>query len=669
MNFLKFFKLDKNRLVDMCITLFIFLLLTILYTQTTLLEIVERSSVDLRFFLRAPGEKSVKLSDGVRAGKINERASKDIIILGIDEPTVRAFSEENIQWPFPWEIHAQLVNFIRTGNPKSIFFDITFIDHKKGEYGLASAFEKANNVFINYPFESTEISQKYSDYAERLELMSKWKIKPINDVPVPEFFEEIVPPIPAFIKASKGVGYANVIPDPVDNLIRRIPLVLKFEGDFYPCMDLLLALDYFESKLEDIEVKLGHYVKIKNVNSQKLAKKNPKNEITIPIDKYGFMDINYIGGPGSFANIPYFYFARDGNMEGNDSLKNKICMVAAYSVTGLASDVHKSPYGDTFGIEHHANALNTILKQDFLYKFSNFQNIILIFIIALLCGFFLSKFKILISTIIGSIAFFLYSMFAYIMFTSFNTIIVLFTPLLLIVLSFIGITIFRVLTEQKEKRYIRNTFSKFVSKSVVDDLLKHPHKLKLGGEKKVLTVLFSDIRGFTTLSEKLTPEELVEHLNIYLQAMTDLVFKYNGTLDKYVGDEIMAFWGAPIEIENHALSACQSALEQMHCLNEMNAKWLAEDKPTLDIGIGLNSGDMVVGNMGSSSRMDYTLMGDNVNLGARLEGTNKVYSTNIIISEFTYEMVKDHVIARELDLIRVKGKNLPVKIYELIDLK
>jgi adenylate cyclase len=151
--------------------------------------------------------------------------------------------------------------------------------------------------------------------------------------------------------------------------------------------------------------------------------------------------------------------------------------------------------------------------------------------------------------------------------------------------------------------------------------------------------------------------------------MTDIVFKYDGTLDKYIGDAIMAFWGAPIELENHALNACKAALEQIHCLKEMNAKWITEGKPPLDIGIGLNSGDMVVGNMGSSSRMDYTIMGDSVNLGSRLEGANKIYSTHIIIGESTYELVKDHVITRELDLIRVKGKNLPVKIYELIDLK
>jgi len=243
------------------------------------------------------------------------------------------------------------------------------------------------------------------------------------------------------------------------------------------------------------------------------------------------------------------------------------------------------------------------------------------------------------------------------------------TPLIQTALTYSMLVTYRVVNEQQEKKYIRQTFSKFVSKSVVDELLRDPSKIKLGGDKKILTVLFSDIRGFTSISEKLTPEELVEHLNIYLQGMTDIVINTDGTLDKYIGDAIMAFWGAPIEMSDHSLKACRAALEMMEALKVMNHKWEKEGKPILDIGIGINTGDMVVGNMGSSSRMDYTLMGDNVNLGSRLEGTNKFYGTNIIISEFTYQYVKDDVIARELDLIRVKGKALPVKIYELIDLK
>jgi len=189
---------------------------------------------------------------------------------------------------------------------------------------------------------------------------------------------------------------------------------------------------------------------------------------------------------------------------------------------------------------------------------------------------------------------------------------------------------------------------------------------ELGGVDKELTVLFSDIRGFTTLSEAMTPQELVIHLNTYLTAMTDIIMDYQGTLDKYVGDEVMCFWGAPISQADHALLACKCALRQMAKLAELNSVWPPERR--IDIGIGINSGIMTVGNMGSIGRMNYTLMGDNVNLGARLEGTNKQYQTHIIISEYTFGLVKDHIIARELDNIRVKGKNKPVIIYELIDM-
>jgi adenylate cyclase len=238
-------------------------------------------------------------------------------------------------------------------------------------------------------------------------------------------------------------------------------------------------------------------------------------------------------------------------------------------------------------------------------------------------------------------------------------------PLITGILTLFTMIVYRILTEEKEKKAIQGMFSNYVSKRVVEELLKHPEKLELGGEDKEITVLFSDIRGFTTLSENLTPQELVAHLNEYLSAMTDIIFKYEGTLDKYVGDEIMAFWNAPIEQEDHAVLACKSALEMMDVLHSLNKSWPENKK--LNIGIGLNTGTMTVGNMGSKSRMDYTLMGDSVNLGARLEGTNKIYGTNIIISEFTYEKVKDSFTCRELDNIRVKGKLKPVKIYEIMD--
>jgi len=178
--------------------------------------------------------------------------------------------------------------------------------------------------------------------------------------------------------------------------------------------------------------------------------------------------------------------------------------------------------------------------------------------------------------------------------------------------------------------------------------------------------MFSDIRGFTTLSEQLTPEALVSLLNEYLTAMTNIVFKYDGLLDKYIGDAIMAVFGAPIDQPDHALRAGRTAIEMMDELHRLQDKWRSENRPIIDIGIGINSGDMVVGNMGSEMRFDYTVMGDNVNLASRLEGLNKEYGTHIIVSEYTQERIKDELLTRELDAVRVKGKKLPVRIFELL---
>ena len=190
--------------------------------------------------------------------------------------------------------------------------------------------------------------------------------------------------------------------------------------------------------------------------------------------------------------------------------------------------------------------------------------------------------------------------------------------------------------------------------------------INLGGEKRNITIFFSDIRGFTTISEKLKPEELVHLLNEYLTEMTTIITDDEGLVDKYMGDAIMSFWGAPLEQPNHAEMACSSSLKMMKKLKELQNKWKKEGIPSFDIGIGLNSGEAIVGNMGSSNRFDYTAMGDSVNLASRMEGLNKIYGTNIIITENTQKVVKDKFETRKLDVVQVKGKKKPVYIYELI---
>jgi adenylate cyclase len=239
------------------------------------------------------------------------------------------------------------------------------------------------------------------------------------------------------------------------------------------------------------------------------------------------------------------------------------------------------------------------------------------------------------------------------------------SPILAILLSFVTSLLYQTVIEQREKRRIRQTFQQYVAPSVVDKMLSSGVLPSYGGERRELTVLFSDIRKFTTFSESREPEVVVSRLSEYLTEMVEVIFNNNGTLDKFVGDEIMALFGAPYQLEDHAEKACQTAVAMLDRLRELQKRWSADKKGYFNIGIGINTGNVIVGNLGSSQLFDYTVIGDEVNLGARLEGANKQYATTVIMSESTYNLVSDIAKVRELDLVRVVGKQKPIRIFEL----
>ena len=479
-------------------------------------------------------------------------------------------------------------------------------------------------------------------------------------------------------------------------------IVEKYVDRFIPSITLSLTLEYFGMELKDLDVVIGEYILIKSPMkfNTETGEREPYriidapavfdedgtmvskevshqvDEIRIPIDDKCKMLINFMGYPsfaasgekqtfpvrsysGYAANPP----AKDGRWPRTKALGNKIVMVGAFA-KGIAADQKTTPYGLMYGVEMHANALNTILMQKFLKEAPPWQNYLILAVCILIMASLSSRISTLPSLLItiGMVLGLFFA--ASFIFDNSDYIISFPEPAIAVVLTFFTIVAYRAMTEERDKRRIRGMFGTYLSPTVVDQIIENPPEL--GGVDKNLTVFFSDIRGFTTLSESMPPQELVQLLNRYLTAMTDIILDTEGTLDKYEGDAIMCFWGAPLPQEDHALRACSAAVRQMEALKELN-KELPPEKQ-IDIGIGLNSGIMTVGNMGSTQRMDYTLIGDNVNLGARLEGTNKQYRTNIIISEYTYGLVKDKVIARELDNIRVKGKNKPVLIYELIDI-
>lgn len=479
-------------------------------------------------------------------------------------------------------------------------------------------------------------------------------------------------------------------------------IVRLYQDHFLPAITLSLALEYFNKDLSDIEVSLDKYIFIPHPehfdvatglwvpyklttkdavfdekgNILEEAEFKTLNEIKIPIDENGSMLVNFMGPP-SFATagerqtfpIRSYYGYASNPPEENQSgwpktraLGNKIVMVGAFA-RGIADDQKPTPFGLMYGVEIHANALNTILMTKFITAVPYYIDVLILAFMVMLISFISSRLSPFWGFIITIVQIILLFVSASIIFDH-ESIIVNFTaPAIATFVALISIIIYRIMTEEREKKRIKHMFGTYVTPQVVDQLLRNPPEL--GGVDKNITVLFSDIRGFTRKSEGLSSQELVKYINKYLTAMTNVILEDEGTLDKYVGDEIMAFWGAPIDQEDHALRACKSAVKQMEALKIFNKDMTPERK--IDIGIGLNSGIMTVANMGSDKRMNYTLMGDNVNLGARLEGTNKVYRTNIIISENTYGLVKDKVIVRELDNIRVQGKNKPVLIYELID--
>ncbi|MBI3006370.1 MAG: adenylate/guanylate cyclase domain-containing protein [Ignavibacteriales bacterium] len=252
-------------------------------------------------------------------------------------------------------------------------------------------------------------------------------------------------------------------------------------------------------------------------------------------------------------------------------------------------------------------------------------------------------------------------------FTNANMLINVVHPGFAIVLAYFSTAVYQYLQEREQKALIKNVFGHYLSPAVVNILASDPSKARLGGDRRELTVFFSDIANFTTVSESFKqPEGLVDLLNEYLSEMTSIVLKTDGTLDKYVGDAIIAFWGAPLPQKDHAYRGCVAALEMQKKLSELRPKWKKEGKPELSCRCGVNTGNVIVGNIGGKDRFDYTVIGDSVNLASRMEGANKQYHSSIMISESTYGQVKDKVIVRELDLLQVKGKTEPVKVFELL---
>jgi adenylate cyclase len=455
-------------------------------------------------------------------------------------------------------------------------------------------------------------------------------------------------------------GFFNAPPD-ADGIVRRATLVLPYgrsknpdEWDIYSSLDLMTARAFIGPEAQDMNLVYG---------PQGIVEIRFGKALLMHPDGRGQMMINYQGPASTFTHYSIVDVLQ--KKISPDRFRGKIVLVGA-TATGIG-DLRGTPYGGTDypGVEIHANIIDNILNQRFLKHGLRqaLADVSLILFFGIPVGIWMalvsprwmwSGVALILPTVAVNFWAFLHGWWL-------NLIV----PTLTLSANVLLVSLYRSLFEEKEKRRVRGFFEQYLSPEVIRRQLVDPRLVE--PKKTQITVMFSDIRGFTTISEKLDAQDLALFLNQYLSDMSKLVFDHQGTLDKFIGDAVMAFWGAPFEEPGHAVKACRATLEMMEYVRKMQEKWEAEGKPRLDIGIGLNTGLASVGEMGSTRRKAYTALGDAVNLSSRLEGLNKDYGTHIVVNETTYEAAKDEgFLFRELDLIRVKGKLQPVTIYELI---
>jgi adenylate cyclase len=514
------------------------------------------------------------------------------------------------------------------------------------------------NILADFPFPQVRASNAQTGQRDLAHLMQSFKdpysLMPSGTQANIELLSD------ALRTAHGSTGFFDVEPDP-DGVVRHSLLVLPYgrskdfaDWDMYGSLDvqavrLFLGLPDQQTVLDFSET---------GITALEFGP-----SLVIHPDAIGRMMIDYQGGAETYPYVSIADVVKHKFSPG--TFKGKIVLVGA-SATGIG-DLRSTPFGGINypGVEIHANVIDNILNQHFMVRGANqvAVDILLILLFGVPLGLWLAlaQPRSMLFGLLLLVPFGFGVWFAFLHGWWLNFIL----PSGTLIANVGFVAMYRALVEEKEKRRVRGAFQQYLSPEVIRRLLENPDLVK--PRKTEITVMFSDVRGFTTISEKLDAQELAALLNEYLTDMTKIVFDHNGTLDKYIGDAVMAFWGAPFEEAGHATQACHAALEMIARLKEMQKKWKAEGKPVLDIGVGLTTGVASVGNMGSELRYGYTALGDTVNLSSRLEGLNKEYATHILLSETTYLAVEDPLLLfRELDLIRVKGKLQPVTLYELV---
>ncbi len=606
----------------------IFVVLRIL-SVTGFWQNIEHKSKDMFFLLRGSRE-----------------ISDDIVIVEVGDDT---FNTLNERWPFPREYHAKLIENLEKAGAKQIIFDIEFTEktNPAADELLAQTAGKYDNII----FAGKLIKTIYTNSTR----------------------EQLLAPISLITQRGVEWGTVNISAD-TDGFVRKYELFQRKGKEIKLSIGAISLIKTY--RLEKLDEEVKNFSGIFRIGGNLIPKVTSKSTL-----------INYYGPAGTFKRydfadviddstiiIPTLDLNRYYDFIQNGDFENKIVLMGLTSVE--FHDTHHTPFFSEDkqlmpGVEIHANFIEMALRQDYLHEFSYIKFLIIFFILSLLLFYMNSSIKPTFSIIINLILLIGYLGYSYYLFVQKSLLLpTLDIPVLIIIIYIAGL-IFQYLKTLQERKFIKHAFGHYIAPELVDELLQDPKKLEYGGEQKELTVLYCDIIAFTPYTESHSPKETVDILREYLTEMVEVITRNRGTLDKFVGDEIVALFGAPVDLEDHAYWGCKAAVEMRQRLNELKEKWKTEKKDPFEIGIGINSGVMTVGNLGSEQIFDYTAIGDNMNTGARIESLTRDYKTknNIIISESTYNMAQENIIAEFIEEVKVKGKKFKINIYELLGIK
>lgn len=596
------------------------------------LEIAENKLYDANFRLRGP-----------------LKPPGEIVIAAIDEKSLKRLG----RWPWKREIIARLIDRLAAADAAVVGMDIIFAEKDLHDRQLADSIRAASNVILPLVFDfNCEPTQQPDELAS---------IPPLTGIRNPGHFSAYPPitahgallPVRSLRDNAMAVGHINMLPDR-DGTVRWESLVISYENNLYPSLSLQMAGAYLGIPQQQILLDAGRSVEV-----------GPTH---IPTDAWGRTAINYYGPGETFPHISIVDIL-DGTVPA-ERLANGIVLVGATAV-GIY-DLRVTPFAAAMpGVEKHASVIASILDKRFIRKASRTDNLLILATSGLLLTFALTRLRLGGAIGITLLSLLLAATASVTLFAHAGLWINLAYPSCNLIGIFVGITACNYAAEEKRARKIRAMFSSYVTQTIVNELIRNPEMAKLGGELREVTILFADIKDFTTYANRHSPEEVVSVLNEYLGAMTDIILKWEGTLDKFIGDAIVVFWGAPLRSRRHPVQAVRCAMEMAATMEKLGLGWAEGGKTPLRAGIGINTGQVLVGNIGAEGKkMDYTIIGDHVNICARVESLTRRYDFPVLVTGNTVEALRGEselrgVVFRGIERVIVKGREEPVAIYGL----